>query len=79
MGFIFEISNFFFDFRGASIPTRLRVSANFLWRSIALRDVYLTWKFQLSTSYPSGDIGRQSWSQKIWSKNEAEKNRVRKL
>jgi len=65
---------FFFDFRGAPLPTCLRMSATFLWRSIALRHDYRTCKFQLSMSYPSGDIGRQSWSQEIWSKNEAEKN-----
>ena len=78
MGFIFEIS-IFFRFLWASLPTWLQVSEHFLRQSRALRDVYLTCKFQLSMSHASGDIGRQSWSQKIWSKNEAEKTKSEKF
>ena len=73
LGFNFEIS-IFFNFCGAPLPQCGGISATCLVRFVEPRTVNKRCKFRASSLYGSEDMGRQIWSQKIWAKNEAEKN-----
>jgi len=73
LGFNFEIS-IFFNFCGGSLPQRGGISAKSLVHFVEPRTVNKSCKFCASVSYCSENMGRQIWSQKIWAKNEAEKN-----
>ena len=73
LGFNFEIS-IFFQFLRAPLPQCGGISASSLARFVEPWTVNERCKFCASNLYGSEDMARQTWSQKIWAKNEAEKN-----
>jgi len=66
--------DFFRTICGAPLPQRGGISAIYLVLFLEPRRMNRSCKFCAFSSYGSEDMARQSWSQKIWAKNKAEKN-----
>jgi len=60
--------------RGSPTPTRRNIGHLSCAFCRAPDSEQMLQILRLSISYGSEDMGRQNWSQKIWAKNEAEKN-----